>query len=377
MKKIFLINFLLAISTSIGMTLLPIIVTESLGISLFILGIIEGLTEFCSNVLRLVNGNLFDRLKNKKLLFLTSVGTAFLSKALLLIFLNKYSILLSKIVERIANGAFASPRDAYITTNAERKGLALGILSCSKTIGCIIGTFTVSFSTFLLGSIKDNAFLLILITCILTLIAFIISYFIQNIIEIKKETFDFKKLKKSLPKLFPIYAISFTFFLGRFNDSILMIFLKKQGFPEWFYLSTISFFNISMLIVSPILGFLVDKKYKKLVLFLTIISLILFNLSFYNINLSRWIFACIGLVFWGIQRTGAQIVFSYLVSQKVSKNLNGTFLGILATVSAFGNLISSSVTGYLAQESFFLVFFITGLIAFLSMILAIYFLKKI
>lgn len=360
-----------------GMTLLPIIVTESLGISLFILGIIEGSTEFCSNILRLVNGNLFDRLKNKRLLFVASVGTAFSSKALLLIHLNKYSILASKMIERIANGAFASPRDAYITTHAKKKGLALGILSCSKTLGCVIGTFIISLSTFFLGGIKNNIFLLLLFTCIITFVALIISCFIRNVIELKKDTFDFKNLKNLLPKLFPIYLISFVFFLARFNDSILMMFLKSQGFPEWFYLSTISFFNISMLIISPILGFLIDKKYKKLVLFITITSLVLFNFLFYNITLSPWVFAYLGLIFWGIQRTGAQIVFSYLVTEKVTKNLNGTSLGILATVSSFGNLISASVSGYLAQNSFFLVFLVTGIVASFSLILTIFLFKKV
>jgi len=51
MKKIFAINFLLAISTAMGMTMLPIVATESLGVSLLLLGIIEGSTEFLSNFL--------------------------------------------------------------------------------------------------------------------------------------------------------------------------------------------------------------------------------------------------------------------------------------------------------------------------------------
>ena len=161
MKKIFLINFLLAISTAMGMTLLPIIATESLGISLFLLGVIEGLTEFISNLMRFINGNLFDRLKNKKFLFISSVGTAFLSKFLLILFLNKYSILFSKILERIANGAFATPRDAYITTTAKNKGLSLGLLSFSKTLGCILGTFIIRLSTIYIGTIFNNVFILV------------------------------------------------------------------------------------------------------------------------------------------------------------------------------------------------------------------------
>lgn len=376
MKKIFLINFLLAISTSMGMTLLPIIATESLGISLFLLGVIEGLTEFTANLMRLLNGNLFDRLKNKKLLFVSSVGTAFLSKFLLILFLNKYSILISKILERIANGAFASPRDAYITTNAKHKGLALGILSSSKTFGCVIGTFLVSLSVIFFGSVTNNIFLLILITCIITLIAMIMSWYIKNPVESKKEVFDFKTVKNLLIKLYPVYSISFLFFLARFNDSVLMMFLKQQGFPEWFYLSTISFFNIAMLITSPFLGLLIDKNYKNIVLLGTIISLILFNAVFYKINLFPWTFACLGLVFWGIQRTGAQIIFSYMVTQQISKTINGTSIGTLAIINAFASLISASISGYFIQFSFFNVFLVTGIISLLAYLLATFYILK-
>ena len=376
MKKIFLINFLLAISTSMGMTLLPIIATESLGISLFLLGVIEGLTEFTANLMRLLNGNLFDRLKNKKLLFVSSVGTAFLSKILLILFLNKYSILISKILERIANGAFASPRDAYITTNAKHKGLALGILSSSKTFGCVIGTFLVSLSVIFFGSVTNNIFLLILITCIITLIAMIMSWYIKNPVESKKEVFDFKTVKNLLIKLYPVYSISFLFFLARFNDSVLMMFLKQQGFPEWFYLSTISFFNIAMLITSPFLGLLIDKNYKNIVLLGTIISLILFNAVFYKINLFPWTFACLGLVFWGIQRTGAQIIFSYMVTQQISKTINGTSIGTLAIINAFASLISASISGYFIQFSFFNVFLVTGIISLLAYLLATFYILK-
>lgn len=376
MKKLFLINFLLAVSTAIGMTLLPIVVTESLGISYFILGIIEGTTEFSSNLIRLINGNLFDRIKNKKSLFVVSVGIAFFSKLLIFITLNKYSILISKILERIANGAFASPRDAYITTNAKHKGLALGISSSVKTFGCVVGTFLVSLSTVFLGTITDNVFLLISISCFLTFVALIVSWNIKTSIKAKREVFNFQKIKYLLINLFPIYCISFVFFLARFNDSVLMMFLKDQGFPEWFYLSTISFFNVSMLIASPALGILIDKNYKNTVLFTTIISLILFNVVFYNINLFPWMFACLGLVFWGVQRTGAQIIFSFLVTQKITKELNGTSIGLLAIINAFGNLISASISGYFIQNSFFHVFIGTGLIASLALIITTIYITK-
>lgn len=46
-------NFLFAISTTIGMSFIPLLVTDSLGMSLFALGIIEGSSELISNIIAL------------------------------------------------------------------------------------------------------------------------------------------------------------------------------------------------------------------------------------------------------------------------------------------------------------------------------------
>ena len=44
-------NFIFGVSTTIGMTLIPLLTTEGLDLSLLMLGIIEGSSEFLSNML--------------------------------------------------------------------------------------------------------------------------------------------------------------------------------------------------------------------------------------------------------------------------------------------------------------------------------------
>ena len=162
MLLIFIINFLLAISTTVGMTIIPFLITDSLGFSLLILGLIEGI--------------LFDKIKNKRVIFIYSTGIAFVAKALLFI-PNVWTIAGSKTLERVANGAFASPRDAYVGENAKNKGLALGFLSFSKSAGCILGPLVVSISTLFLGDLKDNLESFVIFCCVLIFLAFIFSFF--------------------------------------------------------------------------------------------------------------------------------------------------------------------------------------------------------
>ena len=366
MYKIFLMNFLLAISTTVGMTIIPFLVTDSLGLSLAILGILEGTTEFMSNVLRLANGVLFDKVKNKRNIFIFSTGLAFFAKAFLLVPAS-WSILVSKTIERVANGAFAAPRDAFVAEKTKnKKGMALGLLTVSKTAGCVLGPLLVSASTLFLGTLKDNLNILVIFCCLLVFPVFLMSFTLRGK-GIETSEFSMREFKSVLRKILPILFLALLFFMGRFNDGLLMMYLKHKGFPEWFYLSTIAIFNFIMLISSPFMGHHLDRGHVKKVLYITIGALCAFNICFFHIDSVNWVLAILGIISWGVQRTGAQIVFSSLVFQGVAKANYGTAIGLFYIVSGFGTMIASFICGYMAQDTFSSVFVFSGFFGFASL----------
>lgn len=372
MLPIYLMNFLFAVSTTIGMTLIPLLVTDSLGLSLFILGIIEGSTELVSNILRLVTGNIFDRIKNRRLLFIIPTSLAFTAK-LALLFPSAWAIVGSKLMERIANGAFAAPRDAYVGQNAKNKGTALGFLSSSKTLGCVLGPLVVSGCVLLIGSLKEHMLAVISLSCLATFICFLLSFLIKankTSCNSDNEKFNYLEVIKSFSNLKLIFILVTLFFLGRFNDGVIMIHLKNQGFPEWFYLATISFFNGVMFFVSPFMGMLIDYRKESVMLLLTVIGLLIFNLVFYNLQGVSWFLAGTGLVFWGIQRAGAQITFAAMIFNRTPARLYGTAIGAYSLLSGFGIFIASMISGSLAQLSFKYIFMFSGTFSVCTLVAA-------
>lgn len=361
-------NFLLAISTTIGMTIIPILVTDSLGLSLLVLGLIEGVTEFISNALRLTNGILFDKTKNKQYIFLYPTILALVSKSMLLL-PTSWAVLLAKILERMSNGTFASPRDAYVADNANNKGFALALISVSKTIGCILGPVLVSISTIFLGNLNTNINNFVIFCCSICLLATIFAFYIKSK-PIETTNFSYAEVKTICKNILPIIMLGVLFFAGRFNDGLLMIYLKQNGFPEWFYLSTIAMFNFTMLLTSPIIGLQIDKGRVKKMLLLTISALLAFNVCFYNIKFAPWPLAIAGLIAWGVQRTGAQIVFSALVFQAIPKATYGTGIGLFYITSGFATMLSSFCCGYLASTEFSAVFVFSGVASLLALMLA-------
>lgn len=395
MILIYFMNFLLAVALTIGMTITPLLATEFIGISLLSFGFIEGMTEFFANILRLVSGNLFDRIKNRKMLFVIPNFIAFISKTALF-FPCLFTLLLSKILERISNGLFASPRDAFVGEHAKNKGISMAILSCSKTFGCVIGPLivSISLSNFMTGSLSDNIYIFIAVACTVSAIGLMGAFFLdasRTKFQPKEESLSMKDMVKAGKLLMPILALSFLFFLGRFNDGMILLYLKKQGFPEWLYLSTISIFNFSMFVLSPFMGYFIDRGRDKIVLFITVGALLVFNILFYNIQAASdievgskifdiefvpFLFCITGLIAWGIQRAGAQITFATMIFKKAPVELYGTSVGLFAIISGLGTFIASIICGHLASQSFDYIFLMSGVSSCATLLIACLMIRK-
>lgn len=349
MLLIYVTNFLFAIATTVGMTLIPFLVTDSLGLSLLALGLVEGGAEFVSSLLRLINGILFDKFQSRRFIFVFPTTMAFAAKVLLFIPCS-LTIILSMILERMANGAFAAPRDAYVGENAERRGFALGMLGASKYLGCILGPLLVSLVAYFDGGIHGKESLLIAICCVLLLPTLCGSLFLRSKGETAlNETFAIRDIGVVFQNTAGLLGLVLVFFLARFNDGLLMMSLKSYDYPEWFYLTTIAIFNTTMMLVSPYIGKKIDQGHLKAMHIASVGSLLGFGVCFYFLKMHSWVIVNLGLIFWGIQRTGTQIVFTAMMFARVKPCQYGTAIGLFYIVSGFGTMLSAFAAGYLAK----------------------------
>jgi MFS family permease len=367
MKNLYIINFLLAISTTIGMTIIPLLTVEIVGISLFLFALIEGVGEFLSNIIKLISGYLFDKMKNKKNLFLIASGLAFFSKILLII-PNIYTLITTKLLERFSNGFFATPREAFVGIMSDRsKGISLGILNSFRAAGCVVGSIISSFylSKELSFDLIRN---LILLAASLCLIAFILSCLILDFsgkIQ-KKQKKDYSSIE-IVKNNYQLYLIIFLFFCARFNDGLIILFLKRSSIEPWFYLSSIGIFNSISFLVSPFLGVILDSKYKKIAVYITFWSLLIFNAIFIFCKTLNIYIAFLSLMFWGVQRVGSQISFTNLLFNKVSKEKYGTACGIMNIFIGAGTFFASLCCGYLSSINFIYIFIFSGFFALISL----------
>lgn len=374
--NICIINFLLAASSTIGMTVIPLIVIDSLGLSLFILGIIEGVSEFMSSTIRFYSGFFFDKKENKLQLLLYPIYLALVSK-LVLLHPNSVMVVLTKFIERLSNGAFGPIRDALVLKLSNTEGKDLSLLNISKSAGCLLGPLIVTCAISYKFDI-DNLILLCVVFC---MIAIFIAVLLKrtpislNKLEAENITLSLSDLQR-LKIIYPIILLSCIFFLSRFSDGLIIIFLRQIDAPQWIYLSTIGIFNGFMLLISPLIGKYLDKGKFKYCLLFTFISMLFFNITCLNITDVNLLLIFIALFFWGAQRVSSQMTFLYAIKQNIKHEYIGRAVGVYSLLTGMSILLAAFICGYLAKITFTYIFIYSLIISIIGFLLAIILIYK-
>src|SRR5215510_9005263 len=127
-------------SSEIIYPLLPIFLAASLGASAGAIGVIEGLAESISSLLKLFAGHLSDRLGRRKFLVVGGYALAALMRPLLAFAGNWHQVLAIRLADRVGKGIRSAPRDAMIADSVrlEQRGLAFGFHRAMDHFGAVI-----------------------------------------------------------------------------------------------------------------------------------------------------------------------------------------------------------------------------------------------
>jgi MFS family permease len=136
-----LVSLLNDASSEIIYPLLPIFLTAGLGASAKAIGLIEGLAESISSLLKLFAGYLSDRLGKRKWLVVGGYALASLFRPFLGFANTWQQVLAIRLADRVGKGVRTSPRDAMIadTVAVEQRGIAFGFHRAMDHAGAVIG----------------------------------------------------------------------------------------------------------------------------------------------------------------------------------------------------------------------------------------------
>jgi MFS family permease len=136
-----LVSLLNDASSEIIYPLLPVFLASTLGASAKAIGMIEGLAESMSSLLKLFAGYLSDRLGKRKWLVVAGYSLASFVRPLLAFAQSWHHVLAIRMADRVGKGIRTAPRDAMIadTVQVEQRGIAFGFHRAMDHCGAVIG----------------------------------------------------------------------------------------------------------------------------------------------------------------------------------------------------------------------------------------------
>ena len=109
--------------------LLPVFLVTSLGASVALVGLIEGLAEATASITKVYSGWLSDRLGKRKLLAVIGYGLGALTKPVFPLAATSFAVFGARFADRIGKGIRGAPRDALVAdiTPPAIRGAAFGL----------------------------------------------------------------------------------------------------------------------------------------------------------------------------------------------------------------------------------------------------------
>ena len=136
-----LVSLLNDASSEIIYPLLPIFLSLTLGASPGIVGVVEGIAESISSLLKLFSGYFSDRRGKRKGFVVLGYSLASFARPLLAFATSWPQVLAIRLTDRVGKGIRSAPRDAMIadTVAVEERGLAFGFHRAMDHTGAVVG----------------------------------------------------------------------------------------------------------------------------------------------------------------------------------------------------------------------------------------------
>ena len=324
---------------------------QTIGFSILLIGILEGIAEATSGLSKGYFGQLSDS-KAKRSPFV-QIGYAFsaISKPMMAFFVYPLWILFARTLDRFGKGIRTGARDALLSDEATpaTKGEVFGFHRSMDTLGAVLGPLFALIYLFYYPEEYINLFYIAFIPGALAVIS---TFFLKDkkrLAAPKKKKigfFSFIDYWKKSPSEYKITARGLLFFaLFNSSDVFLLLKAKEAGFDDTMVIGMYIFYNLVYAAFAFPLGRLADKLgLKRMFLF----GLILFSLVYFGMAAFTSTYAFIVLFFgYGLYAAATEGITKAWLSNLVSKENTATAIGTFSAFQSICAMIASTLAGLL------------------------------
>lgn len=345
-KVLGVVSFLNDASSDMVYPLIPIFLTKTLGASLSMVGLIEGIAESTASLLKVFSGWLSDKLHKRKPLTVAGYGLSMLAKPLLAFAQAPWHVLFVRFSDRFGKGLRQAPRDALIAESTQRAhlGFAYGFHKMMDTLGATIGPLLAMILLPVLNQNIRSLFLLSFVASALALVTLIL--FVKEKSNSQHSAALPKLSLKNLPRSYKIFLLAIAVFaLGNFSDSFLFLRAQDVGISAVLIPLLYALSNLFFATFATPFGKLADRigAPKIIIAGYFVFALTHAGFALFASPNTMWIL----FPLFGIFSAMTESVQKIIAVQTSDPDLKGTMLGLMHTTIGICQLPASLAAGIL------------------------------
>lgn len=322
---------------------------KSIGFSIVLIGILEGVAEATAGLSKGYFGKLSDVSGRRAPFVQIGYALSSISKPMMAIFTFPLWIFLARTIDRIGKGVRTGARDAILSDEStpRNKGKVFGFHRSMDTLGAVIGP---SLALVYLYFYPQDYRTLFFIAFIPGLLAVLTSFYLRDKTPKSDKTtapthfFSFLKYWKVSPAQYKKVVTGLLIFtLFNSSDVFLLLQAKQAGLDDTLVIGVYIFYNLVYALFAFPIGAVADNVGLKTVftLGLAIFTIVYFGMAF-NTNL----YFFFGLFFlYGIYAGATEGISKAWISNITDKKDTATAIGTFSGLQSICTMFASSLTG--------------------------------
>lgn len=358
---------------------------KSIGFSVMLIGILEGIAEATAGLTKGYFGNLSDHMHKRAPFIRAGYALSAISKPLLALFTWPVWIFFARTLDRFGKGIRTSARDAMLSdeTTREHKGKVFGFHRAMDTVGAAIGPV---FALIFLSIYPEQYKWLFIIAFLPGILAVAMTFLVKD--KPSSQSRDTTAPRVSFFSYFRYWTRAssdfkflvaglLVFTLFNSSDAFLLLALKHKGISDSAMIGFYIFYNLVYALAAFPIGMIADRIGLKTML---IFGLFLFAVVYSFMGFAgSWLAFGVLFLLYGIYAASTEGVSKALISNLASKEETATAIGFYNSFASILTMISSSLAGVLwyaiGPKAMFLISG-TGVLAVATYLFVYFILKK-
>lgn len=346
-----LVSLFMDISSEMVHSLLPMFMVGTLGVSVVVVGLIEGLAEATALIVKVFSGAISDYFGKRKALAVIGYGLGALTKPLFALAPGAGMVFTARMLDRVGKGIRGAPRDALVAdiVPPAQRGAAFGLRQSLDTVGAFTGPLLAVGLMLLWANDFRAVFAVAVVPAVIAVALLVLG--VREPAAAAQHARVNPITRANLRRLGPAYGwvvgVGAVFTLARFSEAFLVLRAEQTGVAVALVPLVMVAMNAVYAASAYPFGRLSDRMSHTRLLAAGLLVLIAADgvLAWS----AHWTGLLAGVALWGVHMGMTQGLLAAMVADVAPADLRGTAFGFFNLVSGLAMLLASGVAGALWQ----------------------------